>query len=392
MVMIDAAPNKVELDIARPDFLALTPENLRRIGELRGGLGATVASFAKLAMGPGKISFADYIRLRLFDPAMGSAADLRNYVGLRRNLEMCTLANYRRDWHGMASNKVASLHYLAAYGFPTIPIKAIYAPGMARRQAAILSDRPDLVRFLSAPENYPLFGKPAEGFQSLGSIGLKSVSGADGALLKTNDETTSVDKLADEIVANYRSGYIFQALARPHQDIVNLCGPHLATVRLITGLTEDGPTVLRGCWKIPAGGNAADNYWRAGNLLAGLDLGTGEILRASSGAGLSHQQHETHPDTGVRLVGFRHPEWSRMLELAREGASLMRHMPLIGWDMAYTEQGPVIVEMNEAPDFSLVQIADRRGIHDETFDRFMAYQAKNAKNYVEDAKKKLAKL
>jgi hypothetical protein len=392
MDMIDAAPGKTALDISRPDCLALTPETLRRIGESRGGLFSTISAYGKLAMGSGKISFADYVRLRLFDPSMGSDSELRAYVGQRRNRDICAQVNYRHDWHGMLTNKVASLQYLAAYGLPIIPIKAIYAPGNTRRQATILAERSDLIRFLSAPENYHLFGKPAEGHQSLGSIGLKAVSVADGTMVKANNETTSIVKLADEIEASYQAGYIFQPMARPHEEIARLCGPRLATVRLLTGLTEDGPRVLRGSWKIPAGDNVADNYWRAGNLLAGLDLATGEIRRASSGVGLSCQAHETHPDTGVGLTGFRHPDWSRMLGLALEGAALMRHLPLIGWDIACTEQGPVIVEMNETPDFSLVQIADRRRILDETFERFVAYQDRKQKEFAAETKKAIARL
>jgi hypothetical protein len=47
-------------------------------------------------------------------------------------------------------------------------------------------------------------------------------------------------------------------------------------------------------------------------------------------------------------------------------------VPLIGWDMAATEDGAVIVEPNFTPDFDLAQLADRRGILDDQFKAFLA--------------------
>lgn len=381
------------LDVDRPDFNALTGQSLNQIRELSGcSLGTVLRSFAKLAWGRGKLSFADFVRLRLYDPAFGFESELNAFAGQRRNRDICVAVNYRHDWHGMLTNKVASLGYLAAYGFPTIPVRAIYAPEGARRGDLILADRSDLVRFLSSPEIYPLFGKPVEGLQSLGSIGLLSVSAANGALTRVDGKTISIAQLAEEIEAHYRSGYIFQSMARPHEKIAELCGQRLACVRLITALTESGPQILRGCWKIPAGENVADNYWRQGNLLARIDLSTGKILAVSSGSGVNLKMHETHPDTGVAMIGFQHPAWSEMKALALEGAMLMRHVPMIGWDLANTDTGPLIVEMNETPDFFLVQLADRRGIYDETFERFMAFQANKRSEFMKEARARIAKL
>ncbi len=102
--------------------------------------------------------------------------------------------------------------------------------------------------------------------------------------------------------------------------------------------------------------------------------------------------HETHPDTGLAMIGFQHPAWSEMKALALEGAQLMRHVPMIGWDLTHTDERPVIVEMNETPDFFLVQLADRRGIYDETFERFVAFQAKKRSEFLKEAQGRLAKL
>ena len=355
------------------------------------GYGAIVMAYAKLSMGPGKISFRDFVRLRLFDPALRETADLNAFIGQRRNRDICVTVNHRHDWLGMLSNKVAALSYLAAYGFPVIKFAAIYAPGIARGDATILGDREALKAFLlRAP--YPLFGKPTEGVQSLGTIGLRALTADGKGIEKIDGETIALDAFVEDIATHYDAGYVFQPMARPHEKIAALCGQKLACVRLVTILTESGPEILRGCWKIPAGDNLADNYWRAGNLLASLDLAEGRILRVISGNGLELSEKRAHPDSGAALIGFQHPEWERMTALALDGARLMRHVPLIGWDLACAEQGPLIVEMNETPDFGLPQLVDRRGIYDETFRKFEQFQLRNEAALIKEGKAKLAKL
>ena len=70
----------------------------------------------------------------------------------------------------------------------------------------------------------------------------------------------------------------------------------------------------------------------------------------------------------------------------------MRHMPLIGWDMAMLETKPVIVEMNEKPDLFLNQLADGRGILDEELTTFIKSQKKKAADRVRSIKREVHQL
>jgi hypothetical protein len=349
---------------------------------------ALVTAFTKLAFGPGRISFGDFVKLRLFDPAFHDGAPLTEFIGARRLCWMYDRVNYRYEWYGMPSNKVAASTYLSRYGFPVIPLTTIYAPQAPGGDPSLLRGRQDIERFLATPENYPLFGKPAEGFQSLGSIGLSAFRPEQREVETTSGHRIALDQLLNEIETNYRDGYVFQPFIRPHREVAQLCGDRLACARIITALTEAGPSVIRACWKIPAGRNMADNYWRPGNLLAQLDMDSGRVLRVSSGVGLDVCYHEVHPDTGIALAGFTIPQWAEMKQLARQGAALMRHLPIIGWDIAVAETGPIIVEMNHTPDLLLNQFADRRGILDEEFRAFMEFQIRNSAGH--GRKKKLA--
>jgi hypothetical protein len=330
--------------------------------------------YSRLAFGPGKVSFDDYVKYRLFDDAWLAGADKSKFVGARRNRELVIAINYRHDWHGLLTNKVASQSYLAAYGLPTIAPLAIYAPGMTIASDRLLLSRQQLRDFLLRPENFPLFGKPVESFQSLGALALIGCDPERAELVGVGGKRLKVDTTLDDIEKFYAAGYLFQKMVLPHRDLVPSIGERLATVRIVTISTPNGPKVFRAGWKIPAAGNVADNFWRAGNLLAGLDFETGRIQRVTSGIGFETKDVTRHPDTGAELIGLAVPDWKRMKATAVEGAKVLRHFGIIGWDMAATDDGPMIVEANETPDFGLVQIADRRGILCKEFDDLLAAQ------------------
>jgi hypothetical protein len=381
------------LDLAPPPSTATILEQLQAIARTT-ALSPTqiVGRFAKVAVGPGKISFNDFVKLRLFEPHFTSDDVLKAFVGQRRNRDICLEVNFRHDWLGLLENKISALSYLAAYGFPTIPAAAIYTKGLKSRASHLLSDRGALGKFLASPENYPLFGKPVDGYQSLGSIGLCGVDPAARSLEAMDGASVPLDAFIDEIETAYPNGYVFQPFVRPHREIEKLCGPRLATVRMVTLLTNDGPILFRAAWKIPGGANLADNFWRAGNLLAKIDLQSGTVGRVISGSGIGTSDRARHPETGLPFDGFRHPDWSEMVSLALDGAQLMRHVPLIGWDIAATGSGPIIVEMNETPDFFLVQMAERKGVLDDTFRAFVADQRVRAAEHAKRSRALIARL
>jgi hypothetical protein len=348
--------------------------------------------YMRLAFGPGKIGFTDFVKLRLFDEAFHAGSPLDAYVGSRRNRDICVEVNHRHDWFGLMGNKVASGTYLAAHGLPTIPTAALFAPRLCSDAPGLLRDRAALEAFLLSAGRYPLFGKPVEGIQSLGSIGLARCLPQSRMLEKIDGTAIALDDIVTEIATHYAAGYLFQPLMAPHSAIKTLCGSRLACLRVVTALTEAGPQVLRTAWKLPVARNAADNYWRPGNLLAEIDIDRGEVRRVTSGTGLATRLHERHPDSGVDLIGFEHPHWAGLLAVALEGARVMQHVPLIGWDIAATDDGPVIVEMNESPDLFLVQFADRRGIRDAAFEAFLAFQKRCATAYNQKARARIARL
>ena len=140
------------------------PAAFARMAEAAGAPPAhLMADFAALAFGPGRISFADYERLRLYDAAFWGAADRRAVAGAAQGRRIARIANFRRDCWGLASDRLASSAYLAAHGLPTVPTLAIYRAGLAAPGASLLRTRDELRQFLQERAGAPLIARPSEG-------------------------------------------------------------------------------------------------------------------------------------------------------------------------------------------------------------------------------------
>ncbi len=53
--------------------------------------------------------------------------------------------------------------------------------------------------------------------------------------------------------------------------------------------------------------------------------------------------------------------------MAREAHALFPEFGVIGWDVAFTDAGPLLIECNDNPFHSLYQMAYRRGIWNDEF-------------------------
>ena len=365
-------------DRAKTDLVALMSSLAR---ESDRPLGAILKDHVVTSFGRSKLSFDEFLALRLFDAKRYAGVDLRSFVGLRAMRGIWGVANFRLEFLDVIRNKITMTAMLEAHGFPSIPIDAFFCLVAGRESTKCLRSRSALKAYLTTRAPYPLFGKPMHGLQSLGSARLLACDASAGVLRFRDGSERAVDAFVSDIAAHYADGYCFQRHVSPHPDTLAICGDRLATVRIVTLMRSDGPIVWRACEKLPAGENVADNYWRVGNLLVELDVVTGRRGRATSGVGFSLQEHERHPDSGGAVTGTMVPNWTATRELALEAARAFKDTALIGWDIAPVEGGALVVEGNATPDLFLPQLSERRGALDHAFQDFLKERDRLAKTW-----------
>ena len=89
-------------------------------------------------------------------------------------------------------------------------------------------------------------------------------------------------------------------------------------------------------------------------LTAMVDIRSGEVITQAIDQN-ELVEYEKHPVTGVTFRGLKLPYWQECIELLRKALPLANKISNIGWDLAITEDGPVIVEANTIPGFNTAQ-------------------------------------
>ena len=326
-----------------------------------------------LRRGPGQLTMAEYFYYRLWDQPL-SLEEKTRYVG-KRAMHRIHLACNDHAWYGVTQDKL--LFHAAATGsaLPVPELLAVVHPSREAVGKPALATAEATASLLSDPALYPFFAKPIAGIYSLGAISADRLDARATVYLADGSDRSRAD-LAAELTAD-KGGMLIQRRLRPAAGIERDFGSRLWSIRLLVFLTEEGPKITRAVAKIPAPGNVADNFWRPGNMIAALNLETGTIERVVRGTGMEMDVDFDHPETGKPMVGAVLPDWPALLDVVQRAAKTFPGVRTQSWDVALTDGGPVLLEVNWGGDLNLAQLAYGQGVLDDAYTahlRANAYQ------------------
>lgn len=129
----------------------------------------------------------------------------------------------------------------------------------------------------------------------------------------------------------------------------------MATIRY-----DDRVDVIFSYLRMGKGNSVIDNA-SAGGVFGVVDINTGKIYAACDRLGGTF---ERHPDSGINLVGFEIPRWNEVKELVKKAAQVLAKVRYVGWDVAVTKTGCVLIEGNDKGRWSF-QIPKQEGFRDE---------------------------
>lgn len=134
------------------------------------------------------------------------------------------------------------------------------------------------------------------------------------------------------------------------------------TIRVISFLTKSGIITPYAFFKTGKAGSFVDNGG-AGGILIGIDSKTGELI--TDGIDEKRNIYVAHPDTGKRYKGAILPDWSQAIDLCKKMALELPSVKMVGWDLAHTEKGWILIEANERSQIVGPQLIFNRGLRQE---------------------------
>lgn len=147
---------------------------------------------------------------------------------------------------------------------------------------------------------------------------------------------------------------ILEHAIKQHPDMARLHPASVNSMRIVTDIVGDDILIAYIMVKIGRGGGCCDNTGRGG-MLCRVDAETGKIRSVATDDYFN--VFSAHPDTGVVFEGYQLPMVQEAIALAKEAAKVLPQMRHVGWDVAITPDGPVIIEGNEYPGTDLCQLA-----------------------------------
>ena len=138
-----------------------------------------------------------------------------------------------------------------------------------------------------------------------------------------------------------------------HEAVSALYPLSVNTYRIVTVLTEGVPHIVYAFIRIGNGGRFVDNI-NAGGMAAPVNIETGIIEYPAFDKDSIY--YETHPYTNCPIKGYQLPQWDKAVETVLKAATVVPEVGYVGWDVAATKDGVVLIEGNPFPGHDILQM------------------------------------
>ncbi|MDR1117300.1 MAG: hypothetical protein LBL09_03525 [Oscillospiraceae bacterium] len=222
-----------------------------------------------------------------------------------------------------------------------------------RKKAEIFDNKPEFLRVFSQyakrdflvldaadPAGLEEFAKKHGGFV------VKPPGGTHGDGIKRYgaDEISDYGKFCDKLAAGGQT--LIEELVIQHDSLAGIYAGAVNTIRTVTILKDGEVHVVTAMLRIGGSGSEVDNF-NNGGMVVPVEVKTGKIsLPATDKAG---NVYSVHPSSGAQIPGGSIPMWEECLELVKRAAKVVPEVRYVGWDVAVTPDGPLLIEGNPFP-------------------------------------------
>ncbi|MDD2180820.1 MAG: sugar-transfer associated ATP-grasp domain-containing protein [Bacilli bacterium] len=130
------------------------------------------------------------------------------------------------------------------------------------------------------------------------------------------------------------------------------------TLRVMTFAIDGKVDIFFTVARIGVGDSVVDNF-HAGGISALVDVEKGILVGKGYTKKLETFTH--HPLSNVEINGYKIPYFEEIKDLVKKAALVNDKIHVVGWDVAITENGPLIIEGNRGPGWDIVQVTLNKG-------------------------------
>ena len=306
------------------------------------------------------IGFSEYFTFKLYD---------KNYPEEYRN-DFLGSVNHKlyldylnpKHYSLLAGNKYLTKIYLQSLNIPTSDLLFVFDPKAGKSSEHIFTTYSEVIDYFKKENPAEFVCKP---LTSSHGIGVDVFTGwtfkKDDVILKhiNNNEIFLESYLKNN--SNLKS-LIFERRIKQSDYINEINFSSVNTLRIVTLLFPDGDAdVLTAFLRMGRKNVWFDNAFKGGNIDASINTSTGQLEYPISFKSFDNITDITHhPDSKIDLTNFCIKDWDYIIKQVKEFQQKTSLLKAIAWDVAITDDGPVIIEINHRWDLT-GQIFVRKG-------------------------------
>ncbi len=282
-------------------------------------------------------------------------ADKLDYVLEREYIRRLKLRNPIL-YHIMTKNKFADKAIRTLFHIPTPDYWGLYHPRRGHDfEGKPLCNAEDIERVIRRKAFGRFCIKSLEEYGGAGFVAVESQE-QDGRLMCRKIENATWQPLSafcrDHLNDTGVHGVLIEQYIKQHPWYKAVNPTSVNTLRIYTVWYDDKkePEVIGGIFRFGRAGSAVDNT-EAGGMYAGIDPETGRLGSLRSKTSFTKSVGPSHPDSGVKLEGEILPRWDEAKALATDAIKCIFGMRAIGFDVAFSVDGPLIVEASERANY-----------------------------------------
>lgn len=282
-----------------------------------------------------------------------------------------------KKYYCLARNKFLAHKILEGTGVKTSDMYCYYQPeGRVMESEAIANDLKGVCRILKAKNVGQCVVKTTESSHGNSVYVVEKID-----FLENDCQFTFFNGekgLLSEILG--KAPLIFESLVKQTRQLASFNESSVNTVRFMTLLYPDNKARLMAAFiKIGRAGRCVDNAGSGGNVDGCVDIETGELKYVVQFDGWDNVKDITHhPDSGALLEGVRIDNWKAIVDQVLRFQESLPYVKAAGWDIAITDDGPVVIEVNDFWDRT-GQLFIRRGWRNEIRDCYLAWKKTGVK-------------
>ncbi|MCH5325545.1 MAG: hypothetical protein J1E39_10095 [Eubacterium sp.] len=262
------------------------------------------------------------------------------------------------------------LHY-RVFGFPVVRGK-VRKTYLTLEENFVINDKLNDSEHMDILQQKPIFLQRYKEYVKRGFIDLRECNaeefaqfceGKDSIFVKSlndygghgvGEEPITADTDLGELYNKLleRKQYLIEEKIVQHEKLNELCPTSVNTIRIVTVNYKGKVHFINALMRIGDGKSCVDNICRGGMYVGIRPDGSVTTDAFCDEICVYFQQH---PVTGVKFEGFTVPFYKEAEELCMKAAEVEPNLGYVGWDVAITPTGPVLVEGNAYPGFDMCQ-------------------------------------